>query len=40
MLLQALLNGHIIAHLLPTKPLRISPAGRLLLRRTHMTLGK
>jgi len=37
-LLQALLNREVIAQLGPTKPLRISTAGLLLLRRAHVSL--
>jgi hypothetical protein len=39
-LLQALLNRSIIAHLLSAKALRIASAGLLLLWRSHVTLCK
>jgi hypothetical protein len=40
LLLQALLNGPVIAQLVPTKPLRVPLASLLLLWRPHMALRK
>jgi hypothetical protein len=39
-LLQALLNCHVVVQLLSAKPLRIASARSLLLRRAHMALSK